>query len=100
MKSSTCFGNVKVLLQHDNGRLHTSFKIREIISFFGWTTILHRPYSPDMAPSDFRLFGPLKESLRGRHFFSDKEVKTTVRKWLKTQPVEFYNEGICALVKK
>ena len=27
-------------------------------------------------------------------------VKTAVRKWLKTQSVEFYNEGICALVKR
>ena len=65
---------------------------------FGWTTISHPPYFPDLAPSDFHLFGPLKESLRGRHFFNDEEVKTAVRKWLKTQP--FYNEGICALVKR
>ena len=51
-------------------------------------------------PSDFNLFGPLKESLRTRCFSSDEEVKTAVRKWLKMQPVEFYNEGICALVKR
>ena len=90
----------KVLLQHDNARPHTSLKTREVISSFVWTTISHSPYSPDLAPSDFHLFGPLKESLRGRHFFSDEEVKTAVRKWLKTQPVEFYNEGICGLVKR
>ena len=90
----------KVLLQHDNARPHTSFKTREVISSFGWTTISHPPYSPDLTTSDFHLFGPLKESLRGRHFSSDKEVKTTVRKWLKMQPVEFYNEGICAFIKR
>ena len=90
----------KVLLQYENARPHTSLKTREVISSFTWTTILHPPYSPDLAPSDFHLFGPLKESLRGRHFSSDKEVKTAVRKWLKTQPVEFYNEEICPLVKK
>ena len=58
------------------------------------------PYSPDLEPSDFHLFGPLKESLSGRHFSNDEEAITAVRKWLKTQPVEFYNEGICALVKR
>ena len=42
--------------------------------------------------------GPLKESLKGRHFSSDEEVKIAVRKWLKAQHVEFYNEGICALI--
>ena len=89
----------KVLLQHDNARAYTSLKTREAISSFGWTTISHPPYSPDLAPSDFHLFGPLKESLRGRYFSNDEEVKTSVRKWLKAQPVEFYNEGICALVK-
>ena len=87
----------KILLQHDNARPHTSLKTRKVISSFGWTTISH---PPDLAPSDFYLFGPLKESLRGRHFSSDEEFKTAVRKWLKTQPVEFYNKGICALVKK
>ena len=65
----------KVLLQHDNARPHTNLKTREVISSFGWTTILHPPYSPDLAPSDFHLFGPFKESLRGRHFSSDEEVK-------------------------
>ena len=49
----------KVLLQHDNARPHTSLKP------FGWTIISHPPYLQDLAPSDFHLFGPLKESLRG-----------------------------------
>ena len=56
--------------------------------------------SDDLALSNFHLFGCLKESLREQHFSSDEEVKTAVKKWLKTQPVEFCNEGICALVKR
>ena len=51
----------KVLLQHDNARPHTSLKTREVISSFGWTTISHTPYSPDLAPSDFHLFEPSKK---------------------------------------
>ena len=90
----------KVLLQYDNARPHTSLETREVISSFGWTTISHSPYSSELAPFDFHLFGPRKESLRGRHFSSDEEVKTAVRKWLKTQFVEFYNEEICALFKR
>ena len=39
----------KVLLQHDNARPHTSLKTHEVISSFGWTTILHLLYSLDMA---------------------------------------------------
>ena len=44
-----------VLLQHDNARPHTSLKTPEVISFFGWTTISHPPYSPDLAGK--RQFG-------------------------------------------
>ena len=90
----------KVLLQHDNARPHTSLKTCEVISSFGWTTISHLPYWPDLAPSDFHLFGTLKKSLRGQHFSSDEEVKTAVRKWFKTKPVEFCNEGIRVLFKR
>ena len=89
----------KVLLQHDNARPHTSFKTREVISSFGWTTISHPPYLQDLAPLT-SVFRALKESLRGQHLSNDEEVKTAVRKWLKTQFVEFYNKGICALVKR
>ena len=90
----------KVLLQHDNARPHNSLKTCEFISSFGWTTISHLPYLPDLALFDFHLFGPRKKVLRGQHFSSDEEVKITVRKWLKMQPIEFYNEGICALIKR
>ena len=55
----------KVLLQHDNARSDISLKTCEVISSFGWTTISHPPYLPDLALSHFHLFGPLKESLRG-----------------------------------
>ena len=65
----------KVLLQHDNARPHTSLKTHEAISSFGWTTISLAPYLPDLALPDFHLFGPLKESLRGRHFSSNEESK-------------------------
>ena len=88
----------KTLLQHDNARPHISLKTREVINSLD--NNFRSPYSPDLAPSDFLLFGTLKESLRGRHISNDEEVKTTVRKWLKTQLVEFYNEGIFVLIKR
>ena len=39
----------------------------------------------DLAPSDNDLFAPLKEGLRGKHYVSDKKVKTVMMKWLKEQ---------------
>jgi hypothetical protein len=42
----------------------------------------HPLYSPDLAPSDFHVFGALKEDLSGRKFRYDKEVQDEVQDWL------------------
>jgi hypothetical protein len=42
----------------------------------------HPAYSPDLAPSDYNLFGPLKDALRDRRFTSDEEVEEVVHEWL------------------
>jgi hypothetical protein len=34
------------------------------------------------APSDFHLFGPMKDGLRGQHFPDNDAVIAAVRKWL------------------
>ena len=66
----------------------------------GWKLLTHPPYSPDLAPSDFHLFGPLKESMKGIHFQTDKEVKAAVSNWLRTQSTEFYAKGIDNLISR
>ena len=61
----------------------------------------HPLYSPDLAPSDYNLFGPLEETLRGRRFTSDQEVKEAVHAWLAAQPkTSFFGEHheACATV--
>jgi hypothetical protein len=58
------------------------------------------PKGPDVAPSNFHMFGRMKESLRGRKFSSDEEVTGAVQNWLKTQPKTFFSDGIKKLVKR
>jgi hypothetical protein len=48
------------------------------------------PYSPDLAPSDYYVFGTLKEALRGRRFHSDDEVKEREHFWLRQQPTNYF----------
>ena len=56
------------------------------------------PHSPALAPSDFHLFGPLKDALRGTRFEDDKSVIHAVRTWLREQETSWYREGLHALV--
>jgi histone-lysine N-methyltransferase SETMAR len=39
-----------------------------------WNVLPHPPYSPDLAPSDYHLFGSLKKHLDGKIFCNDDEV--------------------------
>ena len=82
-----------VILLQDNARPHTAARTLAKIEDLGWKLLTHPPYSPDLAPSDFHLFGPLKESMKGIHFQTDEEVKAAVSNWLRSQSTEFYAKG-------
>jgi len=58
----------------------------------------HPPYSPDLAPSDYHLFGPMKKMLGWQKFASDTEVQSVVRQWRGQQPASFFASGIQKLV--
>jgi histone-lysine N-methyltransferase SETMAR len=66
---------------HDNARLHTAAATQDLFATFGWEQFDHPPYSPDLAPSDFRVFLHLKSFLGGRRFHDDNEVKEAVNTW-------------------
>lgn len=89
-----------VILLQDNARPHTAARTLAQIDDMGWELLTHPPYSPDLAPSDYHLFGPLKEHLRGKHFRNDEEVMQASREWLLSQPQEFYAEGIQKLTRR
>jgi hypothetical protein len=60
----------------------------------GYEIMVCPPYSPDLIPRDFHMFGPMKEVLRGRRFSSDQEIIGAVQNWLKKQPKNFFSDGI------
>jgi len=60
--------------------------------------LLHLPDSPDLTPSDFHVFGPLKEAMGGKSIRSD-EVQQMVHKWLHSQPQRGFSRGIHTLLK-
>jgi len=88
-----------VLLQHDNARPHTARSTVVTIQDLSFECLPPPPYSPDLTPSDFHIFGPLKEAMGGKCFRSDKEVQQAVHEWLHSQPKEFFSRGIHALPK-
>jgi hypothetical protein len=53
---------------------------------FGNQNLDHPLYNPGLAPSDFHLFGPLKEDPKGCSFADDVKVKEKVQDQQCTQP--------------
>jgi hypothetical protein len=90
----------RVLLLHDNARPHTAAHTVDILRTLKFEVLKHPPYIPDLAPSDFHLFGPMKEHLWGQKFADDDEVMETVQSWLKVTPKSFFLEGIRKLVDR
>ena len=83
---------------HDNARHHTAVHTVDTLRALKFEVLKHPPYSPDLEPSDFHLFGPMKEHLRGQKFSDDNEIMLVVQSWLKTTPKTFFLEDLRKLV--
>ncbi|UYV81044.1 hypothetical protein LAZ67_19002610 [Cordylochernes scorpioides] len=89
-----------VLFLHDNARPHTSCKTVSTIFKLGFEVLEHPAYSPDLAPSDYFLFGLLKKELKGKRFDSDEDVQKVVQDFFHTLPKRAYKEGIYKLLER
>jgi len=90
----------RVLLLHDNARSRTASHMVDTLHALKIEVLIHPSYSPDLVPSDFYLFGPMKEHLRGQKFADDNEVMEAVQSWLKATPKSFFLEGIHKFVDR
>jgi histone-lysine N-methyltransferase SETMAR len=89
-----------VLMLHDNARPHAAHATRDTLPRFGWGVLDNPPYSPELSPCNYHVFGPLKKTLKGRRFNSDEAVREAVEQWFIQQPVFFFAEGITKLVQR
>jgi hypothetical protein len=66
----------------DNYRVHFSKVTEEFFIENQLLHVPHQPSSPDLAPSDFWLFGRLKTGLVGRSFAEPEELLEAVREFM------------------
>ena len=77
--SRPVLGIRRTKLHWDNARPHTAATTRNELASKGAISLPHQPYSPGLAPSDFFLFGYLKERIRGMDFSTSAELLGTLR---------------------
>jgi hypothetical protein len=86
-----------IILLHKNTRLHKENLITATLATLGWEIFNHFPYSLDSAPSDYHLFGPMKDHLGGQKFKTDDELKHSVLNWLCSEPTSLHAASISTL---
>ena len=104
MQNSLKFGAVVkrkgVVFLQDNARPHTSESTLKKIRDLGWTLLPHPSYSPDLAPSEYHLFGSLQNFLNGQKFVSLEEVEKGVRAFFVPKDPPFFKRGIHNLMQR
>jgi histone-lysine N-methyltransferase SETMAR len=87
-----------VIVLHDNTRLLVACTVWNTMCSMLWKVSDHSPYSLDLSPCDFHVFGPLKKVLKGHKFGLEEDIKAVVVQWFQQQPGEFFAEGFHQLV--
>ncbi|GFN80599.1 histone-lysine N-methyltransferase SETMAR [Plakobranchus ocellatus] len=67
---------------------------------YGWEILPHPAHSPDLAPSDFHLFGPWKRHLGGMAFDTEDDLISELRNWFDNLDVDFFRVGINSLLSR
>ncbi|KAG6803711.1 Ammar1 transposase [Apis mellifera caucasica] len=89
-----------VVFHHDNARPHTFLATRQKLLELGWDVLPHPPYSPDLAPSDYFLFRSLQNSLNGKNFNNDDDIKSYLIQFFANKNHKFYECGIMMLPER
>jgi histone-lysine N-methyltransferase SETMAR len=69
----------KAVVHFDNAPIHNTKNAKRKVASLGMRRMDHPPYSPDLAPCDFFLFGYIKGKLSGASFSTTDELANAIR---------------------
>jgi len=73
----------------------------ENVASLGCTVLPHPQCSPDLAPSDFNLFGLMKGTLLSQCFPSNSAIIiAAVKQWVTSVDADFYEHSMQALLHR
>ncbi|GFR88607.1 histone-lysine N-methyltransferase SETMAR [Elysia marginata] len=89
-----------VVLQHDKANPHSARLTQQWLQRCGWEILHHPAHSPDLVPSDFHLFGPLKRHLGGMAFENEGDLVGELKNWFARLDFDFFRAGIYSLLSR
>ena len=85
---------------HNKARAHVANSIREKLLNLGWIPVAPPPYSVDLSPPDFHLFGCLCNHLREKKFNDENDVKIDFINLFVEKSKDLYEGGILSLAER
>ncbi|KAL9910473.1 histone-lysine N-methyltransferase SETMAR-like isoform 1-T5 [Glossina fuscipes fuscipes] len=89
-----------VVFHQDNARPHTSTVTRQKLRELGWEVLMHPPYSPDLAPSDYHLFLALQNFFNAKKLESREDCENRLLEFFANRDQDFYERVILKLPLK
>ena len=65
-----------IILLHDNASPHTANLATVTLQRFGWETLEHPPYIPNLSPSDFHIFASRRKTFLDVGFIRTRKCKS------------------------
>jgi hypothetical protein len=88
-----------VCFPQDNTCPYTAALTMATLLKLKWEVLPHPAYSPDLAPTDYHFFGPIKQFLGHKRFQNNGEVIAGVQCWIHEPLKTFSETGIKTLPK-
>ncbi|GFX85529.1 histone-lysine N-methyltransferase SETMAR [Trichonephila clavipes] len=89
-----------VVFHQHNARSHTSVVTRQKLCELDWVVLMHPPFSPDLAPSDYHLFIALQNFLSDKKLGSREDCENRLLEIFTYKDQDFYERGIMKLPLK
>ena len=83
-----------MILQHDSDRPHVAKPVKTYLETVKWEVLLHPPYSPDIAPSDYYLFRSIAFGVADQQFRSYEDIEKCLDSRIALKDEHFYRNGI------
>ncbi|GFU89197.1 histone-lysine N-methyltransferase SETMAR [Trichonephila clavipes] len=79
---------------------HSSIVTRQKLWELGWEVLMHPPYSPDLAPSNYCLFLALQNFLSYKKLGSREDCENRLLEFLANKDQDYYERDIMKIPLK
>ena len=90
----------RIVFHQDNARPHTSLVTRQKLRELGLEVLLHPPYSPALAPSDYHLFLSMANELGSRNLATRESCENWLTEFFDNSEASFYKRGIMKVASR